>query len=228
MNQSSFPILYSFRRCPYAMRARLALKSSQQICELREVVLRDKPEDMIAASPKATVPVLIDRDGTVIDESLDVMLWALGKNDPDNYLSPEIGAKQDMLEMIARIDGRFKQHLDAYKYAPRNAPADSAIGMERDQKRDDALICLAELEQRLSETKFLFGDRISLADIAIAPFVRQFANVDIAWFQSQSCPNLIAWLDWFVSSDSFVACMNKYDKWVAPDSGIIFPEQQAS
>ena len=227
MNQSALPILYSFRRCPYAMRARLALKSSQQVCELREVVLRDKPEDMIAASPKATVPVLIDRDGTVIDESLDVMLWALRKNDPDKLLSPNIGTEQDMLDLILRIDRQFKSHLDAYKYAPRNAEADSSVGIERDKHREEAMTCLEELEQRLAETKFLFGNRVSLADIAIAPFVRQFANVDLDWFRSQPSPNLIAWLEWFVESDDFLNCMTKYEKWVAPETGIPFPEHQA-
>jgi glutathione S-transferase len=227
MNQKSLPILYSFRRCPYAMRARLALKSSKIVCELREVVLRDKPADMIAASPKATVPVLIDRDGTVVDESLDVMLWALRQNDPHEYLQPELGTEQDMLEMISRIDGPFKQNLDAYKYAPRNAEPDSSIGVERDQHRDAAMACLTELEEKLNKSEFLFGNRIALADIAIAPFVRQFANVDLEWFQSQPFPKLIAWLEIFVSSDNFAACMNKYDKWVAPESGIPFPEQQA-
>ncbi len=227
MNHSSLPILYSFRRCPYAMRARLALQSSQQVCELREVVLRDKPEDMIAASPKATVPVLIDRDGTVIDESLDVMLWALRKNDPSKLLHPDTATEQDMLDLISRIDGPFKAHLDAYKYAPRNAKADSVVGNERDKHRDAAMVCLKELEQKLTETEFLFGNRKSLADIAIAPFVRQFANVDLDWFQSQPFPKLIVWLDGFVRSDDFVSCMSKYDKWVAPDAGVTFPEQQA-
>lgn len=209
------------------MRARLALKSSQQVCELREVVLRDKPEEMTAVSPKATVPVLIDLDGLVVEESLDVMLWALRKNDPKELLKPETGNEQDMLDLIARIDGPFKAHLDAYKYAPRNAEADSALGIERDKHRDAAMNCLLELEERLIETKYLFGNRASLADFAIAPFVRQFANVDFEWFQSQPQPKLIAWLDWFVTSNDFASCMFKYEKWVSPEAGITFPEQQA-
>ena len=226
MNHSHLPILYSFRRCPYAMRARMAIKSSGQMCELREVVLRDKPNDMIAASPKATVPVLIQTDQTVVDESLDVMLWALHKSDPENLLTPEHGTEQDMLDLINRIDGPFKQHLDAYKYAPRNAEADSDVAIERDQHRDAAMACLAELEQKLADQPFLFGGRQSLADLAIAPFVRQFANVDFDWFKAQPSPKLIQWLNQFTSSDIFLKCMTKYDQWSAPAPGIEFPEQQ--
>src|SRR4051812_31105758 len=125
MNGSQLPILYSFRRCPYAMRARLAIAASGQRCELREVVLRDKPAEMLAASPKGTVPVLIDTDGRVLEESLDIMRWALGRSDPQAWLEPPSGSLEDMLELIARCDGDFKFHLDRYKYARRYQGADA-------------------------------------------------------------------------------------------------------
>ena len=113
----TLPVLYSFRRCPYAMRARLALASSRQRCALREVVLRDKPAEMIAVSPKATVPVLHLPDGQVLEQSLDIMRWALARHDPEQWLSPEIGTLADMEALIADCDGDFKHHLDRYKYA---------------------------------------------------------------------------------------------------------------
>lgn len=215
----TLPILYSFRRCPYAMRARMALSASGQACELREVVLRGKPAEMIAASAKATVPVLVDTDGTVLEESLHIMLWALCRNDPQNWLTPGKGNRERMLDLIERIDGPFKHHLDRYKYANRydvdtNRPIDH---------RAEALGHLQELEQRLARHRYLFGERLSLADIAIAPFVRQFANTDAEWFAAQPVPRLQAWLTEFVGSELFLSCMTKYAPWENTGPGIIFP-----
>jgi len=198
MTQTSNPVLYSFRRCPYAMRARMAIKVSNYAVELREVVLRDKPAEMIAASPKATVPVLIEANGEVIDQSFDIMLHVLHQNDPDNWLKADarddLNTKAAMLALIEEIDGTFKAHLDAYKYAPRNAPQGSEVKRQAEEHRDFALAILAsKIESRLTNQDFLFGNRLTIADIAIAPFVRQFANTDIDWFNNQPHKDLQAW-----------------------------------
>lgn len=187
----AYPILYSFRRCPYAMRARLALSISHQVCELREVVLRDKPQEMLDISPKGTVPVLIDVDGSVLEESLDIMLWALGKSDPEGWLSPEQGSMATMQALIADCDGGFKYHLDRYKYAQRYEEADAQ------RHRTEGSQFLEKLNDQLASTAYLFGQRVSWADRAIAPFVRQFANTDRTWFDAQPWPNLQRWMTTF-------------------------------
>lgn len=207
MTESSYPILYSFRRCPYAMRARLALQSSGQTCRLREIVLRDKPAHMTEISPKATVPVLQLKDGTVLEESLDVMLWALDQNDPENWLSPEVGDRDEMLTLIHRCEDEFKGHLDRYKYATRYEGADPI------EHRSEAETYLAELEQRLEASPYLFGSRPALADFAIAPFIRQFANTDREWFDKTPYSHLQNWLDAFLSSDRFTRIMEKHKPW---------------
>ncbi len=201
------------------MRARMALSASRLRCELREVVLRDKPEEMITASPKATVPVLVDIDETVLEESLEIMLWALGRNDPEAWLVPEIGDRDQMIDLIERIDGPFKHHLDRYKYANRY---DGGTARPTDH-RAEALGHLQELEQRLARHRYLFGERLSLADIAIAPFVRQFANTDAEWFGAQPVPRLQDWLTEFTGSDLFLSCMTKHVQWKNTGPGIIFP-----
>lgn len=199
------------------MRARMALFASGQKTELREVVLRDKPAEMIAASPKATVPVLVESDGTIRDESLQIMLWALELNDPENWLRPEIADRDQMLDLIEHMDGPFKHHLDRYKYANRH-DEDRSV-----DHRAEALEHLQELEQRLERHRYLFGERLSLADIAIAPFVRQFANTDADWFAAQPIPKLQNWLTEFVESELFLACMSKYLQWKNTAPGITFP-----
>jgi glutathione S-transferase len=146
------PILYSFRRCPYAMRARLALDASEQACELREIVLRNKPEEMLRASPKGTVPVLIDTDGVVIDESLDIMLWALERNDPESWLTPNAEWRDGMLSLIRHFDVHFKHHLDRYKYPSRYA------GTDAQASRAEAGADIQMLEARLSRTRYLCGE----------------------------------------------------------------------
>ncbi|MDJ0921010.1 MAG: glutathione S-transferase [Henriciella sp.] len=213
----TLPILYSFRRCPYAMRARMAIAVSGMSCRLREVVLRDKPEEMLAASPKGTVPVIVEADGRVIDESLDVMLWSLEQNDPDQWLSTASGTLAQMQELIAVNDGPFKQALDRYKYPNRYDNVDPI------EQRAKGVAFLKTLDERLSHTPFLFGDQVSLADIAIFPFIRQFANTDRAWFDAQPLPNLQAWLAGHLDSALFVSIMPKFKQWQTGDDEPIFP-----
>ncbi|WP_419906152.1 glutathione S-transferase [Hoeflea sp.] len=216
------PILYSFRRCPYAMRARLALRESGTAVELREVVLRDKAPAFLDASPSATVPTLVETDGSVIDESLDIMLWTLRRNDPEGWLSPESGTLNDMLALIAHIDGPFKQSLDRYKYDTRYPDHD------RHEERAKAAAELIALQERLGQTGWLFGSRPSLADMAILPFVRQFANADRSWFDGEDWPALKAWLEAFERSDRFAAIMDKYPKWMAGDPVTVFGSEAAA
>ncbi|MEM8645613.1 MAG: glutathione S-transferase [Pseudomonadota bacterium] len=211
------PTLYSFRRCPYAMRARLALLSSGITCELREIVLKDKAPEFLSASPKGTVPVVITPSGTVIEQSLEVMAWALGQNDPDGWLIPEEGSAEEMDALIAACDGPFKTALDRYKYATRYAGADPMA------ERAKGAAFLVKLNERLAARPYLFGAKPSLADMAIAPFVRQFANVDRAWFDGEPWPHLISWLEGFLASASFEAIFKKYPKWHAGDAPTVFP-----
>ena len=206
------PILYSFRRCPYAMRARLAIAVSGQRVELREIVLRDKAPEFLATSPSATVPCLKVGEA-VIDESLDVMKWALGKSDPEGWLDmPEQGH-----DLIAEADGPFKQALDRTKYATRYPDADP------ENERAKAHDFLHVLNTQLTQS-FLFGSTPTLADMAILPFVRQFAFIDKARFDAEEWPNLSRWLEAFLVSDRFLSIMAKYSKWEAGQAPICFPE----
>lgn len=211
------PVLYSFRRCPYAMRARLGIAAAGLAVTLREVVLRDKPAEMLEISPKGTVPVLALEDGTVIDESLDIARWALAQKDPERLLAPEGGSLDDMLALIRDNDGPFKHHLDRTKYDTRYP------GENPDEHRRQASAFLTTLNNRLENSKYLFGTRLSFADIAIAPFVRQFANIDHDWFEKQPWPHLITWLDAFIESPRFQAIMKKYPQWQPGDDPTIFP-----
>lgn len=213
----TYPVLYSFRRCPYAMRARLAIASVGLKVELREVVLREKPAAMLAASPKGTVPVLVLPTGQVIDESLDVMLWALGQNDPEGWLVPETGDRAAMLALIAACDGDFKHHLDRFKYASRYDGADP------DQHFAGALEFLYGLEARLSDTDWLFGTRASLADYAVLPFVRQFVSAAGARLDTVMVPKVQRWLLAFTSGARFKAVMIKYPQWQEGEKGATFP-----
>lgn len=211
------PILYSFRRCPYAMRARFAIAISGQACELREVLLRDKPAELRLASPKATVPVLIDTDGTVIDQSLAIMLWALRRRDPEHWLAGgPAGGVDDALALIAECDGRFKPQLDRYKYPNRFDGADHLT------HRHQAGLFLQQLNARLGHQSHLFADSASLADLAIAPFVRQFAQVDPAWFAAQPWSALQRWLDALTRSTLWRQATEKYPVWKSGAPGILF------
>lgn len=208
---SRLPVLYSFCRCPYAIRARLALAVSGLRFELREVALRSKPPEMLAVSPKATVPVLVLPGGEVIDQSLAIMQWALAQNDPQGWLAPKHGTLQTMQALIAVNDGAFKQHLDRYKY-PNRYPQEHA-GDEpafAQIHRTGAADWLMALETRLANHAWLFGSAAHLADMAILPFVRQFARTDAAWFAAQPWPNLAAWLMSWEAGALFVSVMEKY------------------
>ncbi|WP_270725636.1 glutathione S-transferase [Shimia sp. Alg240-R146] len=204
------PILYSFRRCPYAMRARLAVAVSEIGVELREIVLRDKAPAFLAVSPSATVPCL-DDNGTVIDESLDIMTWALGQNDPMGWLDmPDQGHA-----LIAEADGPFKAALDHTKYHTRYPELDPQAS------RAAAMAFLTNLETHLADG-FLFGAAPSLADMAILPFVRQFAFIDKARFDADAGPNLARWLETFLTSALFATIMPKLPKWGEGDAPTVF------
>ena len=200
-------ILYSFRRCPYAMRARMALIVSGQQVELREVVLRDKPPAMLALSPKGTVPVLVLPSGEVIDESLDIIRWALRRHDPEGWL------EGDETALIARNDGPFKQHLDRYKYTAR-------YGSDPLAHRASAVELLGELEARLEGSDFLHGAHRTLADIAIFPFVRQFSRTEPAWFEAQPLPRVQHWLRSLVESALFARAMVRSSAWQPGDAAV--------
>lgn len=217
------PILYSFRRCPYAMRARLAIAASGLSCELREVVLRNKPHALLEVSPKATVPVLVTGNHQVLEQSLDIMLWALEQNDPQKWLSPtqqDVGA---MLTLIADCDDRFKPQLDRYKYPQRYAGEGPDNAGRSDAYRDAAAVWLCNLDSRLDQQPFLFGAHAALADMAIAPFVRQFARVDADWFEAQPWPRLQAWLQAWLDSELFGRVMGKFPAWIPGTVGVRFP-----
>jgi glutathione S-transferase len=203
------PVLYSFRRCPYAMRARLALAVGHVAVELREVVLRDKPAAMLAASPKGTVPVLVSPDGGVVDQSLAIMHWALRHNDPEGW------ATGDDPALIADCDDRFKHHLDRTKYPDRHESDPIA-------HRAAALAWLGLLETRLSRHAWLCGPTRALADAAIMPFVRQFAAIDADWFAQQPLPGVQAWLARWLQSPLFAAVMVRFDRWTPEARPIIW------
>ncbi len=211
------PILYSLRNCPYAMRARIGIHKAQLQIDLREVNLKQKPAEMIAASAKGTVPILVlDNEQpppTVIDESLDVMLWALAKNDPDNLLHLlDRSALPKMLVLIRLFDDEFKTCLNAYKAAKR---------YREDNVTEYRLACevyIQELESRLAATTarqpFLMSAQESLADIALLPFIRQFAKVERQWYQQSPYPKVRQWLNYYLQSAMFTKVMAKHDLWL--------------
>ncbi len=210
------PILYSFRRCPFAIRARLAIKYSAIRVELREVVLRDKPPALLQASAKATVPVLLLSDNQVVDESLDIMLWALRQHDPADWLMSEDGADDAMQDLISACDGPFKQALDRYKYADRHPQHPIAWHRAR------AEFFLQMLEQRLKQSRYLLAARPTYADMAVLPFVRQFALVDRDWFNTSAYPATRCWLDRLLATPLFTAVMPKYPAWKEGSKGVLF------
>jgi glutathione S-transferase len=197
----TLPILYSYRRCPYAMRARMALMYAGIAIEIREISLRDKPAHLLAVSSKATVPVLVLLGGAVLEQSLDIMHWALQQRDIDGWL---LADSEQTQQLITENDTSFKQALDRYKYATR-FPEQS---MEDYRSQGEAF--LAKLEQLLVQTNFLMGEQVSLADIAIFPFIRQFSAVDADWFASTPYVRLKAWLSLLVESELFNSIMGKY------------------
>jgi glutathione S-transferase len=211
------PVLYSFRRCPYAMRARLALWASGTVCELREVVLARKPAALLAASAKGTVPVLVLTDHQVVDQSLDIMLWALRRNDPLQWLPENGDALTQAMQLVAHCDGEFKFHLDRYKYPNRFGLPDGQT------HRAQGTVFLALLNEQLIQTPYLGGFSAGLADMATAPFVRQFAHTDPAWFAQQPWPELQSWLTGFEGSTAYQAVMKPYVAWAPEHAPVLFP-----
>ncbi|SEW44038.1 Glutathione S-transferase [Cognatiyoonia koreensis] len=205
------PILWSFRRCPYAMRARLAVQSAGIRTEIREILLKEKPAAFLKASQSGTVPAL-EADET-LDESRDIMVWALRQHDPDRWLDmPDAGHA-----LIDTNDGPFKAALDHTKYAVRFPDLDP------EQERAKASTFLTDLNDRLAHNTYLFKASPALADMAILPFVRQFANTDRAWFDAQAWPHLIRWLDTFLESTALKKIMAKYPPWQPGQTPVHFP-----
>ena len=210
---SDLPILYSFRRCPYAMRARMALVASGAEVMLREVLLKGKPAELLAASPKATVPVLVLSDGRVVEESLDVMQWALENRDPLNWLEGEALES----DWISACDGDFKHWLDRYKYSERY-PEHTA-----EDYRQKAETFVQKLEDWLSVSDWVGGDAANAVDVALFPFVRQFVGVDPSWWQQAPYPKVRLWLENWLNSALFSAIMAKYPRWESGQPGERFP-----
>jgi len=209
------PILYSLQHCPYAMRARMGILLAKQPVMLRAIVLKNKPDEMLQLSNKGTVPVLVVDESQVIDESLDIMLWALSQSDPDNLLYKENTEKlAEMLSLINRFDNEFKENLEKYKCAKRYHEK----SLTDNRKQCETLII--ELERRLEQHNFIIGETLSLADYAILPFVRQFARVERQWYLQSPYPSLQRWLKTHLQSKVFSKAMTKFPLWL--DSGESF------
>ena len=202
-----YPILYTFRRCPYAMRARLAIKASRLIVEIREVKLKNKPEELLNISPKATVPVLYISSKKIIEESLDIMKWALEINDPLKLLEQEKLNRIEVHNTLNKLENDFKQNLDRYKYSSRFDQPNPEL------YRDKNLKILNEFNNLLQHNKGIYSSHLSLLDYAIFPFVRQFRNVNSVWFDSLELKFLKSWLYELIDSDEFSSIMKKYEIW---------------
>jgi glutathione S-transferase len=214
------PILYSLRNCPYAMRARIALFKAQQKISLREVVLSNKPAEMLMASDKGEVPILVLgaelTPSLVIEESVEIMLWALTTNDPDNLLhKQDSNALPNMLNLIAQFDDEFKACLNAYKCAKRYREDNIT------ECRQACEVYIQELENRLATTTaqqpFIMSAQESLADIALLPFIRQFAKVERQWYLQSPYPKVRQWLNQYLQSTMFTKVMAKHDLWVTKE-----------
>ena len=215
----TLPVLYSFRRCPYAMRARMALILTSHTCELREILLTDKPDSMLEISPKGTVPVLQLED-RIIDESMDVIKWALRSgSEKMHILSEDEEAMSDSL--IQLFDSKFKYHLDRYKYSSRYQSL-------KEEHQEKCLEILNNLEQKIFNQPWIFGKLVSLLDISILPFIRQCKIVNPAWFKSQKFKRVISLLEHFESSELFNKAMEEFELWdpkkpkvlIFPSSGL--------
>ena len=215
MTAYSLSCLYSFRRCPYAMRARLGLLFAELPVALREITLKNKPAKMLAISPKGTVPVLQLADGVVIEESRDIMEWALEQQDPQELLNPKTLHQGNTL--IEQNDQEFKHWLDRYKYADRH------LEMTQTEYRQKGEAFLQILEALLTKNTYLLGDSVTIADIGIMPFVRQFAHVDRDVFYSLPYPKLQIWLKNWLAHPLFIQAMTKFQPWQDGDEPVIFP-----
>ncbi|WP_201594236.1 glutathione S-transferase [Psychrobacter vallis] len=207
--------LYSFRRCPYAMRARLGLLFAELPVELREITLKNKPEQMLAISPKGTVPVLQLLDGSVIEESIEIMMWALEQRDSQGLLDERVLSQANAL--IEQNDNEFKHWLDRYKYADRH------LEMTQTEYRQRGEVFLQILEQLLNKNAYLLGDSVTIADIGIMPFVRQFAHVNRDVFYGLPYPKLQQWLKYWLAHPLFIQAMTKFQPWQEDDDVVIFP-----
>ena len=212
---SSYPCMYSFRRCPYAMRARLGILFAELQVELREITLKNKPPQMLAISPKGTVPVLQLLDGTVIEESREIMIWALEQQDPQGLLHD--AALHEANVLIDKNDNEFKHWLDRYKYADRH------LEMSQTEYRQKCEEFLQLLEELLTKNPYLLGKGITLADIGIMPFVRQFAHVNRDVFYNFPYPNLQRWLQDWLQHPLFLQAMTKFQPWQDGDEVVVFP-----
>lgn len=217
LDLDSLPVLYSLQHCPYAMRARMGLMLAPQPVMLRAVVTKNKPSEMLEASPKGTVPVMVLNDGTVIDESLDIMLWALQQSDTNNMLMrDDVDALPAMLALIHRHDKVFKPVLEKYKLAKRKHDFSEVF------YRQQCEVFVAEIEQTLSRQAFLMGRSASLADYALLPFIRQFARVDRHWYLQSPYPHLRQWLDLHLQQPMFTKVMAKFALWLDCQQAFLF------
>ncbi|CAH7267113.1 Glutathione S-transferase [Vibrio chagasii] len=207
-NPSALPVLYSLRRCPYAMRGRMGIALSKQQVLLREIVTKDKPSELLASSPKGTVPVLVLSDGKVIEQSLDVMMWALQQNDPQDLLrSSNPSLSEQIHQLIQQNDNEFIGHLEKYRASVRYRNDDI------EQRRDLCEAFIRELEAKLGHHDYLFGDFPSLADFAVMPFVSQFVRVEKKWFVQSEYQNVGRWLRSHLESKLYTQVMKQYPLW---------------
>ena len=211
----NLPILYSFRRCPYAMRARMALILASKQCELREILLKNKPDHMLEISPKGTVPVLQLPD-KVLDESLDIISWA-AVSSLDNVHIFSKTEETLYMELIHLFDTKFKHHLDRYKYSSR-------YGADPGEHQEECKIILENLDAKINPSPWVFGPQVSLLDISILPFIRQCKIANPEWFDAQQFKKVIGLLDYFEQDNLFIQAMQKYELWdPIKKNGNIFP-----
>ncbi len=216
-SDSALPIIYSLRNCPYAMRARMAIFKAKQTVMLRDIVLSNKPNEMIAVSPKATVPVLVLANGTVVEESLEIMLWALNETDPDDLLqSQNAHGLSEMLNLIQSFDHDFKVCLEQYKCAKRYRETNLIECRELCEE------FIQILENRLTSHHFLISNTESLADIALLPFIRQFARIERQWYLQSPYPKVRQWLNNYLQSPMFTKVMAKYPLWLDEHKVVLF------
>lgn len=218
--ETTLPVLYSLRNCPYAMRARIAIFKAKQTVMLRDIVLSNKPNEMLAVSPKATVPVLVLANGTVVEESLEVMLWALNETDPDDLLQSQNEHELSvMLNLIKSFDHDFKVCLEQYKCAKRYRESNII------ECRVECEQFIQMLENRLNSHDFLMSNTESLADIALLPFIRQFARIERQWYLQSPYPKVRQWLNNYLQSPMFTKVMAKYPLWLDDHEVILFGEK---
>ncbi|MFT7009052.1 MAG: glutathione S-transferase [Colwellia sp.] len=218
--ETTLPVLYSLRNCPYAMRARIAIFKAKQIVMLRDIVLSNKPKEMLAASPKATVPVLVLANGTVVEESLAIMLWALNETDPDDLLQSQNEHELSMmLNLIKSFDHDFKVCLEQYKCAKRYRESNTI------ECRVECEQFIQTLENRLSRHDFLISNTESLADIALLPFIRQFARIERQWYLQSPYPKVRQWLNNYLQSPMFTKVMAKYPLWLDDHEVVLFGDK---